>query len=260
MNFDTYVKFYKACGNGDLNTARQLWHLSRMNVWLSPLWTGTIDGFSNACRAGHLHVARWLLTIDPTIYTREYVKHVFVWVCANGQLSIAKWLLFVQPSICVSDYCERAFRMACERGLLNVAKWLVSVKPEIDCVSVCTTDVFHYTCCRLQSAKLILSINPAIHIDPMSLSDLCCEGKLHVIKWLLMVNPTIDISENNEEAFRWACYYGRLSVAKWLLCINPTFDVIGARDNIRSTAALIDNSNVEAWLTTIIANKRPKHF
>jgi hypothetical protein len=43
-----------------------------------------------------------------------------------------------------------------------------------------------------------------------------------VAQWLFQIKPTIDISAENEFAFRHACYYGHLQVAQWLVLLNPT--------------------------------------
>jgi hypothetical protein len=58
---------------------------------------------------------------------------------------------------------------------------------------------------------------------------LCSYGKLEELKRFFNDNPTIDISAENEDAFRWACYGGHLEVAKWLLEVNPDID-ISSRD------------------------------
>lgn len=51
----------------------------------------------------------------------------------------------------------------------------------------------------------------------------CKEGKLLELKQLIEDVPTIDISENNDMAFQFACFYGHLKVIQWLYSIreNP---------------------------------------
>ena len=62
--------------------------------------------------------------------------------------------------------------------------------------------------------------------------DLCKSRKLKEAKRCYLNNPTIDISVDNEYAFRSACYYGQLKVAKWLLQIKPDINIFayGERD------------------------------
>ena len=46
-------------------------------------------------------------------------------------------------------------------------------------------------------------------------------GHLKVAKWLLEVKPDINISADNESAFRNVCQEGHLEIAKWLLKVKP---------------------------------------
>jgi len=63
-------------------------------------------------------------------------------------------------------------------------------------------------------------------------SHMCKRGYLDDAKTLYeehakygFENAEIDISANNEQAFRWACTNGHLEVAKWLWEIKPTIDI-----------------------------------
>ena len=66
----------------------------------------------------------------------------------------------------------------------------------------------------------------------------CRCGRLQEAQLFLLENPSLDVSSNDERAFRTACYYGNLAkgqqktqsvfcieVAQWLLSIKPTIDV-----------------------------------
>ena len=44
------------------------------------------------------------------------------------------------------------------------------------------------------------------------------------------MNPDIDISANNEGAFRWSGYYGELKVVKWLLKVKPDINVFANKN------------------------------
>jgi hypothetical protein len=55
--------------------------------------------------------------------------------------------------------------------------------------------------------------------------ELCIKENLQEIKQFYFDNPTIDISANNDEAFRWSCYYGQLKVSKWLLKVKPDINI-----------------------------------
>ena len=53
----------------------------------------------------------------------------------------------------------------------------------------------------------------------------CKEGNLKLAQQLLQNNPNIDISYQNEYAFRMACQTGQLHVAQWLLKVKPTINI-----------------------------------
>ena len=59
--------------------------------------------------------------------------------------------------------------------------------------------------------------------------EACKAGDLDSIKEIYRLNSTINISANNEEAFRWACRYGHLEVVRQLYQWKSTID-ISAKD------------------------------
>ena len=73
----------------------------------------------------------------------------------------------------------------------------------------------------------LLKLNPEINISAINdeaFRYTCANGHLHVAQWLLQVSKEkgqdINISAENEFAFRWACYNGHLEVAQWLLRVS----------------------------------------
>lgn len=80
--------FVKACETGNLNHAQKLfstnWIKSRAHEDLA---------FRRSCKNGHLHMAQWLLEIDPSIDIHAKENRAFLVSCRNGHLHIAQWLL-----------------------------------------------------------------------------------------------------------------------------------------------------------------------
>ena len=64
--------------------------------------------------------------------------------------------------------------------------------------------------------------------------------------------PHINISTENEEAFRLACENGNLEVAKWLYQIKPTIDVSAKNDYAFCYTCENGNLNVAKWLQTLM--------
>ena len=48
---------------------------------------------------------------------------------------------------------------------------------------------------------------------------------MDIAKWLLQIQPNINISAENDEAFRDACENGHLDVAQWLCTINSSYQI-----------------------------------
>lgn len=105
----------------------------------------------------------------------------------------------------------------------------------------------------LQEIKDFYNNNPSVAVDEKPFSWACAEGHLEVAKWLLEVNPNINIniSNGNEYIFRSVCSHGHLHVAKWLLEIKPDI-VISAENNVAFfSACRYKNNDVALWLTTL---------
>ena len=101
--------------------------------------------FNCACSHGQIEIAKWFISICPTIEISFGNECAFRTACENGHLKVAQWLLSIKPDINVSALNEYAFRIACEQGNLNVAQWLLSINPSID-VSVRNEESFRSAC------------------------------------------------------------------------------------------------------------------
>ncbi len=79
----------------------------------------------------------------------------------------------------------------------------------------------------LRGAKREYQLNPNMNISAFEEQAFCyaCEyGRLRVARWLLQISQekgqSIDISAKNEYAFRYACENGHLHMAQWLLQVS----------------------------------------
>jgi hypothetical protein len=149
--------------------------------------TNAQRAFNYVCFNGYIQIAKWLLSIVPSIKVRKDCAEPFSWACTYGHLDVAKWLLSVKPSIDVRAYNDEAFRDACKYGQVHVAKWLLTIEALSD----------------------IRTYRAALH-------STCTGGHLKVAKWLLSVGPSIDVLVLKNSAFNLACENGHLKVAKWL--------------------------------------------
>lgn len=88
----------------------------------------------------------------------------------------------------------------------------------------------------LSFAQKIHQWNPDMDIsanDEMAFRLACSHGHWEVAQWLLTVNPDLNLSANNNDAFYWACKYGHLEVVKGLFPLLNKYK--------------INKNNMEPW-------------
>ena len=79
-----------------------------------------------------------------------------------------------------------------------------------------------------------MEIKPDIDIsvdNEYAFRNSCENGHLEIAKWLLEIKPDIDISSWYEYAFRNSCENGYLEIAKWFVSINSDKYTITIKDN-----------------------------
>ena len=74
--------------------------------------------------------------------------------------------------------------------------------------------VLRYVCRNnnLDLAKRLFIIWPTFDIQYVFI-ETCSRGHMKVLKWLYKIKPDINISAENEKAFRNACYFNHIEVA-----------------------------------------------
>ena len=65
------------------------------------------------------------------------------------------------------------------------------------------------------------------------------------------MQPQINISESDEDAFRYACHKCHLEVAKWLLHVRPQINISIFDNYVFSYACKQGHLNVAEWLRTL---------
>lgn len=180
------------------------------------------QAFQLACERGDYNLATWLLQINPTI---EITLDIFIMVCANGHLNIAKWLLKINTNITnTPNEIDMAFVFACERGQLDVAKWLYKSNLYTNSLELIQI-AFRFGCQHLHITQWLLEIQPTIDIsyeNDFSFQYLCAMGNYDMAKWLYTLKPNINVSANNNVPFIMACKNNHSILAKWLYSIKPT--------------------------------------
>jgi ankyrin repeat protein len=117
--------FIDACQNSNLHKVKELFAKDDNAI------EDCSTAFHVACYNCHLHIAKWLLSVEPSIDVRKYDDIAFRGACYNGHHAVAKWLLSIEPSIDVRANDDEAFCWACYKGHLHVAKWLQRLIPTL---------------------------------------------------------------------------------------------------------------------------------
>lgn len=108
---------------------------------------------------------------------------------------------------------------------------------------------------ELLSLTLRLCNNkPTINIsaeDEYAFRYACRNGYLNVAQWLLQIKPTINISAKNDYAFKWSCSFGHLNIVQWLLQMKPTINISASEEYAFREACSNGHLNVAQWLLQI---------
>ena len=169
---------------------------------------------------------------------------LFNYLCKNGHLEDAQWLYQIKPSINISANNEEAFRFACHSGHLQVAQWLYEIKP----ISIKNRNINIIERVSRWLYYFIIQNNCVLNIsaeNEFAFRGACTNGHLEVAQWLYQIKPTLDISE---EAFRNACYGGHLEVAQWLYQIKPTLNISECNEYAFQCACGNGHLLVAQWL------------
>jgi hypothetical protein len=76
-----------------------------------------------------------------------------------------------------------------------------------------------------------------------------------VAQWLYQIKPDINISADNDEAFRYACKSDHIVMAKWLYEIKPDINISADNDEAFRFVCLHGHLNMAQWLCDLLPSK-----
>jgi len=111
-------------------------------------------------------------------------------------------------------------------GKLKDVQWLFYKYPDIKI----NQDIFKMAIdnWKIEVAIWLLDNNSDIDIsadNEYAFRKACYDGKLWLVEWLLEIKPYINISANNNEAFMSACGKLHVELANYLVQLNPNMDI-----------------------------------
>lgn len=241
--------------------------------------------FCCACLTNDVETIQLLLTNFANININAYCGAPFAIACANGNINIASYLC-QNYDINYNLFNNENFINACVNNHINIVSWYCSFPIYIDtifagikqtCISG-STDIFKFlyakvfnltylfnelwilTACKHNNfniVKHILRYKPELRLNTLQiiLYNLCRYSKLNILKLLLTHYTTIDISANNELAFKFACLNGHLKMAKYLLKKKPDIRIDIDGDTIYTSICVQNKINIVKLFQKLNFNK-----
>ena len=143
--------------------------------------------------------------------------------------------------------------------LCNILKYIYELKPEYF-KDIYNNKLFQLLCFYgyNDSIEYLLYVNKEnidISSDNEEAFKCACEsGMIRVIKYLLNEKNDIDISNNNEEAIKRACNNGHLQTVKLLMKLKPSIQLSANNDIIFSSTCSEGHINILHWLHLKLGN------
>lgn len=236
--------FCRACENGNLKTAKWIFQQKLFDIK-----SRSHKLFNNVCMNGHFKVMEWL---RPHVIELS-LKDGFSNACKNGHLNIAKRIHFMNPSLI--EINKHHFKTACIHGHLKVVKWLFK-KLNYD-FTLIDDKLFRDICYldgNFEVAKWMISIQPNIDIcqkNNLIFKSICRANNVEMAKWLFSLKPDMDIYEDDFYLFYDACIYGRLELAQWLFSLKPDLDISKNEEELFRDVCENNHIFVVKWLLSI---------
>ena len=260
--------FVVACENGDVEMVKFWWdkNPSILRVVLNDMCYDE-DLFYIICERGHIQLAKWMININPDFVSDIMHEDLMTDVCLAGKVSVAKWLLKICPHFreqVLEDEHPNLFRRVCKLGHLNMAKWLVNVNPKIIEIKENLVYPFWKSSANGKlniakwlysiSSEVVYSLNTDTELDTFKesmLLNLCSNGNLVVVKWLLTILPPINNKPFIEDIFYESCRTGHLNIAKCIFNAYPDTENYHFDDHTFHVTCGKGHSNIAKWLLKI---------
>tara|TARA_B100000886_G_scaffold338830_1_gene302594 strand:+ start:3934 stop:4932 length:999 start_codon:yes stop_codon:yes gene_type:complete len=209
------------CRNGRLNQAKNLLERHQEEIDIE---ANDNKAFVTSCTYGQIHIAKWLYELRPNMNVSAHDNNAFVLSCKYGYYDIVTWLYDKVRNI--DDYIEESFELTCITGKIKILKWLLEKKPDLDiCMNdnVCTKNACYYD--QINVLKWLYQLkNNEIFLNDQEeelFIKSCERNNIEIVKWLYDNKPSINITINNDIAFKNACNENSINVAEWFNKLNP---------------------------------------
>lgn len=196
-----------------------------------------------------IQIIRKIYSIRPNVNISELLEDL----CIKNQIKTVTKLLDLKPSIVKTEYFEKATNIILNNGYLELSRLFYRYDPNI-LNNFNIIDSFVFEEGNSGFIKWILSLKPDIKIDELSFINVCQSSNLDLLKFLLKIRPNLDISSNNEAAFRIACVNSNINIVKFLLEKKPDINISANNNEGFLQSAYYNNLELMKYLIKIKPN------
>ncbi len=237
--------FVQACEKGSIGLAQML---------LEGIQSKSIESFPNsiyyrafisACENGCLDMAIWIIN-NHEISLKTY-ETALLNSSLKGNSVIVRYLLDLLRTRNIST--KKAFLGACSNGKLEIAHLLFDYQQRrgLPYTKMFTQDYINQeiatkcfgSACKIgrkDMAEFLLHVFPEPYINISADNEYafriaCSSGNFELVTWLHSKKPDINVSANNDDAFVWASVNNNLDIVRWL---GDNFDINISVENDRA--------------------------
>lgn len=219
------VQVYRTCvKNGKLKILKWLYHENHVlnNSKISnPFMTELL---LISLQSNKICIASWLLSICKKNFNINY-DHDFIFyeLCEQSTLTTIKWFYKHSPLIDLTYENYYGFRIACEVGKLQLAQWFYLLDKRIQDNIYAMNYSFAYSCFNnyLDVSKWLIEIQPKINIfaeENRAIKYIGSHGTIHTLQYLYNYQPnTMNkyILDHLDFLFRSICKYDKIEIMVW---------------------------------------------
>jgi len=184
--------------------------------------TNNHDLIIKLCQENNFQIAQWLFNIIPDI---EISQQDLLTAFISGNLTLIDNLYKLNPSL---DIENDIFLMnACKKNV-EIVKWILDRRDDVG--KELFQNIFQKACKNFNQelAQCIFQIDPSIDVsfdNELAFRSACISGNIDFAKWLLSIKPSINIRKFEEYAFRYSIKNKHWDIAKWLLSLKRKINI-----------------------------------
>ena len=192
-----------------------------------------------------------------SIDVRQNNNEAFNWASQYGFILLFEYYLSLGVDPRYDN--DRALEFACNTGKsLPIIQQLI----ELGCDPFANDQAIFIGACdneldNVEIVKYLVSLGGNIH-DSRALDHATTRGKINIVKWL--VDQGVDVTMNNNVAFRNAVKFNRLEIVKYFISLGVHLRLVNPEENLtvfdinRDMIKLLDDNNIKYKLEEVNDN------